>query len=296
MSTRPSFALSVLRLCRIGTWFSPAADVLASSAIVGIAFGAPVVQAMLASMLIYGAGMVWNDIADQKEDARQRPERPLPSGAVSLAVAIGLGTLLLGGGLLLSPCIAYHGWIAGLVLFYDFVAKRSAVLSALTMGTLRGLNLGIGFALLTALAPLTSPELASERHALLVASLCYGVYIVAVTFLGMFEDSKTVTGRAVATVQSAPPLLALAGIGVVQGGFWPATAIAALPALWFLRRNSRMKEWPQGEIRRSMMFLLLGTMLYTALLAFAAGRPIEAAAIAAAILPARWIARRIALT
>jgi len=37
-------------------------------------------------------------------------------------------------------------------------------------------------------------------------------------------------------------------------------------------------------------------MLYTALLALAAARPLEAIAIASAILPARWIARRIALT
>ena len=46
----------------------------------------------------------------------------------------------------------------------------------------------------------------------------------------------------------------------------------------------------------SMTLLLLGTMLYTALLALAAGRPAEAVGIVLAILPARWISRRIALT
>ena len=66
--------------------------------------------------------------------------------------------------------------------------------------------------------------------------------------------------------------------------------------LWFLRRNTRTRTWDQAAIRRSMMFLLLGTMLYTGLLALAAGRPYEALAIVAAIAPARWIARRIALT
>jgi NhaP-type Na+/H+ or K+/H+ antiporter len=45
-----------------------------------------------------------------------------------------------------------------------------------------------------------------------------------------------------------------------------------------------------------MMFLLLGTMLYTALLTLAAGRWPEALGIALAILLARRIARSIALT
>jgi hypothetical protein len=66
--------------------------------------------------------------------------------------------------------------------------------------------------------------------------------------------------------------------------------------LWFWLRIARTANWDQAAIRRSMTFLLLGTMLYTALLTLAAGRYLEAIAIAAAILPARWIARRIALT
>ena len=38
------------------------------------------------------------------------------------------------------------------------------------------------------------------------------------------------------------------------------------------------------------------TMLYTGLLCLSAGRVIECAAVLAAVLPARWISRRIALT
>ena len=45
-----------------------------------------------------------------------------------------------------------------------------------------------------------------------------------------------------------------------------------------------------------MMWLLLGTMVYTGLLAMACGRWLEAAAIFVMIIPARWIARTIALT
>jgi len=282
--------MSVLRLCRIGTWFSPAADVLASSAIAQIAFGTDVVRAMFASVLLYGAGMVWNDIADRKVDAVQRPERPLPRGDLSMVFAVTFGLALLAGGILLSPCRMHHGVIAALVLVYDFLSKHAPWLGALNMGVLRGLNLATGIALAS------EPLEATVQQSLLIAAACYGIYIVAVTIVGIFEDTPSVRGRAVAAVQTAPPILAFAGIAAVQGGLWPAPAIAAVPVLWFLRRNARTVEWTQKTIRGSMMYLLLGTMLYTALLTLAADRYWEALGIALAIPVARRIARSISLT
>ena len=287
--TRPRL-LPVLRLCRIGMWFSPAADVLAGAAVAEVAFDGAVARAMLASMLLYGAGMVWNDIADRKLDAIQRPERPLPRGDLSPTFAAILGLALLGAGLAVTPCLAHHALIASLVMFYDFLGKRLEWLAALNMGTLRALNLGTGLQLAAADAPETA------RRALLLAALCYGIYIVAVTIVGIFEDTPSVRARAVSTVQAAPPIVAFAGVAVVQGGIWPAPAIAAIPAIWFLRRNARSKEWSQASIRQSMMYLLLGTMLYTSLLALAAGAWLASLAIAAAIPAARKIARVIALS
>ena len=287
--TRPRL-LPVLRLCRIGMWFSPAADVLAGAAVAEVAFDGAVARAMLASMLLYGAGMVWNDIADRKLDAIQRPERPLPRGDLSPTFAAVLGVALLGAGLAVTPCLAHHALIASLVMFYDFLGKRLEWLAALNMGTLRALNLGTGLQLAAADAPETA------RRALLLAALCYGIYIVAVTIVGIFEDTPSVRARAVSTVQAAPPIVAFAGVAVVQGGIWPAPAIAAIPAIWFLRRNARSKEWSQASIRQSMMYLLLGTMLYTSLLALAAGAWLASLAIAAAIPAARKIARVIALS
>jgi len=282
--------VAVLRLLRVGTLFSPAADVTASLAVMGMAWNAAAGRAVAASVCIYAAGMVWNDIADRRIDAVHRPERPLPSGELGMPLAITLGIALLLGGLLLSPCPIYHGLIAALVLAYDFVLKRIDWLGALGMGALRGLNLATALALSG--AAFDTPA----ANALLIASLCYGIYICAVTVLGIYEDRPNTPPRAIAAVQAAPPLAALCGLLVVQGGLWPAPAIAIWPVLWFSRRNARLREFDQATIRRSMMFLLLGTMLYTSLLAAASGRWLEAAAIALAIVPARWIARRIALT
>lgn len=292
MSTTASRALAVLRLCRIGTWFSPAADVLAGACVAHVAFGAAVAQAMAASVCLYGAGMVWNDVFDLKLDRTQRPERPLPSGALPVWFAVALAAALLVGGVSISPCPAHHALIGALVLTYDALGKRVEWVGALNMGTLRALNLFTGAHLVVDQEAVP----AEARGALLLAAVCYGIYIVAVTFLGIFEDTPSVPARAVSTVQAAPPIAAWAGVAVVQGGLWPAPAIAAAPALWFLRRNARTGAWPQAEIRRSMMYLLLGTMIYTALLAGAAGDWVAAGSIALAIPVARRIAKTIALT
>ncbi len=281
--------LPYLRLLRAGTLFSPAGDVVAGMCLVATASGNPVWtaaggRAIAASVLLYGAGMVWNDIADRHEDARQRPERPIPSGQVPLAAAIAFGLLLLAGGLLLSPCTWHHGLIASLVLAYDFVLKRRAMLGALAMGSLRALNL-----VTAAAGAIAVPT------ALLAAAACYGGYIVAVTILGIYEDEKSVRPRAVVAVQTAPMLLAFAGLLAAQGSLWPAPLLAAIPCLWLARRNRLTTRWDQSAIRRSMMFLLLGTMLYTGLLCLAVGRPIEAVAVVACIPLARRVTAAIRL-
>ena len=288
MTTAPRPLPGLLRLLRVGTLFSPAADVVASAAMCRAPFDATLAFAAAASVCVYAAGMVWNDVADRRIDAVQRPERPLVRGDLSLPAAATLGVALLVLGLALSPCRGHHGLIAALALVYDFGSKRFPALSVPLMGTLRALNLGVALAY--------AAPAAADREAAQFAAVCYGVYIAAVTTLGLFEDAPGVRGRAVAAVQAAPPLAALFALAVVQHGLWPAPAAAALPALWFLRRNSRRRDWPQAEIRRSMGMLLLGTMLFTGALAWAADAAVAAAAIVGCILPARAIAKRIALT
>jgi 4-hydroxybenzoate polyprenyltransferase len=281
--------LPILRLLRVGAVFSPAADVVASMALAGGPFDLVLLRAATASALLYAAGMVWNDIADRQVDARQRPERPLPSGQVGLGFAMGLGAVLLAAAILLSPCRLHHGWLAALVLAYDFLSKRFVVLAVLGMGVLRGGNLATALAIGGA---------ASASHAghVLVAAFGYGLYIVAVTVLGITEDQDRPQRPIVLVAQLVPPGLVAAVLPYVQGGWWPAPAVAAVPLGWFVHRVLRQREWHPAAIRRSMTWLLLGTMFYTAALALAAGQPWAALGIAGAIVPARAIARAIALT
>lgn len=288
-----SALLPWLRLLRVGTLFSPAADVVAGLAIAGLPWSSDALRACLASVALYAAGMVLNDHADRRVDAVQRPERPIPSGRIRAAHALGLGVALVATALLLSPLWPLHAAMGLLVLAYDYANKRSAAFGVLALGLLRGTNLLSGVVAVSGSLP--------DDMALRTAALAYAAYIAAVTVLGIFEDEPRVAARAVRAVQTLPPGAALFAIlsieGRALGNPGLATLIAALLALAFLLRlRDRTRVWDRGAIRASMTWLLLGTMLYTALLCLAVGRPVEALAIAVAAFLARAISRRIALT
>lgn len=310
MAPTTNAVLPWLRLVRAGTLFSPGCDVLAGHCIATAALlslpnlqcaeAATVARAMGASVAVYAAGMVFNDVADRREDAVQRPERPLPRGQIALMSAVVLGVGLLALALAISPVPTHHALLGGLALAYDFALKRVRLLAALTMGVLRGLNLlTAGFlaipvanrGLLDGVA-----AMASSTPALLVAAACYAIYISFVTVLGILEDAAAPRRSHVRIAQSIPPVAAMVGITAVAGGIGVATLVALVPLGLFSRRMARIATWDQRAIRGSMLYLLLGTMLYTALLALAAGSVASALGIAACIVPARRIARRISLT
>ncbi|RMI33163.1 UbiA family prenyltransferase, partial [Streptomyces triticirhizae] len=71
----------------------PAALTVPGDALAGSAAGrAPArntALAMASSVCLYWSGMALNDWADRAEDARDRPHRPLPSGRIAPAAALG---------------------------------------------------------------------------------------------------------------------------------------------------------------------------------------------------------------
>ena len=98
--------LPLARLLRLPNVFTAFADIALglcataalSPATVDDTFGWKAALLVLASGLLYMAGMVWNDYFDLAEDKRDRPFRPLPSGRVSVRAAVIIGLLLLAGG------------------------------------------------------------------------------------------------------------------------------------------------------------------------------------------------------
>lgn len=279
-------AHAYLRLLRVGTLFSPAADVVAGLCVAGQPWSVAAVRAVAASVCAYAAGMVLNDHADRHVDAQRRPERPLPSGQIAPGAALALGVALIAACLALAPHRTYYALILTLVLCYDYLVKSSVAAGVVVMGTLRGLNLAAGAVTTTWAAP--PPEV-------LVAAIAYAVYIAAITLLGVLEDRADPSPRAVVAVQCVSPVAACIAL-LAMPHPWPAAAVALVGAVLFVARALRTTEWTVEAIRGSMTWLLLGTMAYTGLLCLAAGRPIECALVLAAIWPARRISRRIMLT
>ncbi|NEC02030.1 UbiA family prenyltransferase, partial [Streptomyces anulatus] len=76
-------------LLRVSALFSVPGDALAGAAAVGRRPGRGTALAIGASLCLYEAGMALNDWADRDEDAVDRPHRPIPSGRISPAAALG---------------------------------------------------------------------------------------------------------------------------------------------------------------------------------------------------------------
>jgi len=105
-----------------------------------------------ASCLLYSAGMVINDLCDYREDCRDRPERPLPSGRVSRRAADRLGVRLLVAGVLtaviVSVIVDSAAWemavcLCCVIVGYDLILKRTLA-GPLTLGICRALNVLLG--------------------------------------------------------------------------------------------------------------------------------------------------------
>ena len=101
------------------------------------------------SLLLYAAGMIWNDCADYEEDLRERPLRPLPSGRIERRRAAGIGGRLAAAGVGLAWVAGvYAGLLAilllGLVLAYNFGSRQVRLLGFVNMGACRGVSLLLG--------------------------------------------------------------------------------------------------------------------------------------------------------
>lgn len=150
MSSQRTAIHTWLQLLRAPNLFTVPGDALAGFLLASGGVPHPLMLAMmLASMCFYGAGLLLNDLADLEEDRRERPNRPLPSGAADpRAVRIVTGFLAVAG-LVLCLVRSVNSFEIGLVLLafiavYNLWSKKFAVLGPMTMGACRGLSLQLG--------------------------------------------------------------------------------------------------------------------------------------------------------
>ncbi len=239
----PSRIFALLQLVRLPNVFTAAADVAMGCLFVLGAFGARdgdnsefvilwnsdefVVFGMLTlvSCLMYSGGMVLNDVFDYEVDMKERPDRPLTSGRISVNFAQFFGFELLLIATALGWSVSYltntilPGAVATLlavaVILYDVVLK-STVVAPLAMGACRFLNVLLGMSVMA------SGSLESV-HFLVAGGI--GVYIVGLTIFARREAETS--SRIVLAVGTT---VMLAGIGMIAGfaEFSPEMLIAPL--------------------------------------------------------------------
>ena len=204
-----------LQLVRIPAVFTALADIMLGFLLVrrGID-GAERDLALLltASGCLYMAGMVFNDVFDRRQDAAQRPQRPLPSGKIAVRSAVIFGGCLITVGLAAAGLAHINSLTVALILTvcilsYDSFLKRTP-LGPVAMGGCRLLNviLGASSAGLRWTAPWHFPQI------WIAASL--GVYVAGVTWFARREaqqsNPRALVGAAVVIDAGLAGLLLLA--------------------------------------------------------------------------------------
>lgn len=156
----------VLQLMRPANIITAISDIIAGIAIAGLLIPEiwnqqVVIQILLliiATIGLYGGGIVFNDIFDLKQDELNRPERVIPSERLSLKGAKVLGVSLFTLGLIAAFLVSERsGLIAVIIvvlaLTYDKYSKHYKFLGPLNMGLCRGANLILGMSINADLIP-----------------------------------------------------------------------------------------------------------------------------------------------
>lgn len=138
------------------------ADVLAGIAISGYFFLSqsdpqllPIILLCIATIGLYSGGIILNDVFDAELDAKERPERPIPSGLISKQAATIFGGICFFIGIFaagLYSTEAQYLAVAIMVscLIYDKFLKHSTIFGPVNMGLCRGLNLLLGISIIPA--------------------------------------------------------------------------------------------------------------------------------------------------
>lgn len=255
----------LLRLGRVSNLPTVWTNTLAGTVLAGASpLDSRVPLLLLAMTLFYVGGMYLNDAFDAEIDARERSERPIPSGLISRETVFAAGFGMLFGGLALLA-LAGFAWpggtglatllaglaLAGCIVLYDWHHKANP-LSPLVMGLCRVL-VYVGAA--TAFVVPPTPE------------VWIGASLLLCHLIGLTYTAKQET---LGKVENMWPLLFLAA--PVAWGFWSAMDAPALlvfvallsglllHALRLIIRRER------GDIPRAVVSLIAGICLLDAML------------------------------
>ncbi|MGA2033490.1 MAG: UbiA family prenyltransferase [Thermoguttaceae bacterium] len=260
---------------------------------------------VMASSMLYAAGVVLNDVFDMELDRQQRPERPLPSGRISLRAARWLGWELLLLGIIL-PCgvavvlrqprtAVVVTLLALAIVLYNAVLKRT-VLGPLAMGGCRMLNVLLGMSVL----------LGTWQAEHWLVSAAVGVYIVGVTWLARSEDQQSDARQlaaATAVMMAGVALLAwlprwsenLVPLLVIEPQRW-YILMALLGGMIAWRCLWAIAEPAPGRVQTAVAHAIMSLVILDAAACYAVRGTYWAIVILLLLLPATFLGRWIQST
>lgn len=303
--------LGYLQLMRLPNIFTAMADVamgfLFVTATVTPSDGRILALLMAASILLYAGGVVLNDVLDRELDTVERPNRPLPSGRVTLNGAVTFCMILLLSGTALGWTAALltkqilpgvmASLLLGCILIYNLILKTTP-LGPLAMGACRLLNVFLGMSVIEGKF--------SVEHWLVAGGI--GLYIAGVTWFARTEAERS--RRLSLSLASAVMML---GIGMIA---WMPNELAIdrlLPNYrvglrdWYLLMLLLVlmifwrcvvaiikpdPRWVQSAVGLAVLSLIL----LDAAICLACNHAYSAAAIFLLMLPVRYLGRKISPT
>ncbi len=204
------------------------------------------------SSCLYIGGMILNDVCDLEADRRERPERVLPSGRISVATARWAATAFLIGGVMLAAFSALEFGKRGMpyfvnpsfgtalallvaIVIYNRVARESPF-GPVVMGVCRALNVLLGASCLD-----SANEFAGFGALPVFVAVCVGTFVAGITWFSSEEH----------TAGSRRTLIAGA---LVMGA--AVTALLWLPSSELLWKSVSRLSF-SGEVARSRAFRIL---------------------------------------
>jgi 4-hydroxybenzoate polyprenyltransferase len=159
---------------------------------------------LIGGTLIYAGGCFLNDACDHEFDQQHRPERPIPSGDLSLPQVwlLGIGQMALGAWFLIAGAGCSWEWTAGLllcILAYDWIHKKTAWGIVLMGGCRSLLWITAG----------TAASGMSPAPLLYVWAIAVGAYVVGISWYARTESKTSADKEAKETLLDRLPILFL---------------------------------------------------------------------------------------
>lgn len=287
-------ASTFLKLGRVSNLPTVWTNTVAGAALAGAwPLDARIVPLILAMTLAYVGGMFLNDAFDHEIDAKERPERPIPSGEIArttvqilAAIMLVLAVLLVawcalgtrGGGL--SGVIAALALVASIVI-YNLWHKGNP-LSPVLMGMCRLLvYVTAGHALVE-----------EPSAAMYIGALVLLGYLIGLTYTAKQESLGKVSNLWPLALLAAPLLYGL-NAALDNNGVWLP---ALLLGLWIVMALSLVRRRQPGDIPMAVGYMIAGISLIDAVFLATAAGLVPALGAVAAFLLTLFLQRYVAAT